>query len=795
MLQANSSSIPAETPAKSGESATEILARIWPEYDPNGYGIMAEMMEKVLRQVEQEQGTSLLKQSSWEELGDYIARVEGTVVSQKDLSDLLSLLQGTPPPPLPTVETFMDEQDQGSFREEVSEDLQQQQHNRSDEYYQLERRPVSERDHLLHPRHHSSAHLSRPRSSSIRKISLSESSSSQFRPRHSRASHGSSSGEESDESEHLMTSSGHGSHSGISSSSSSPSPTVGDSKEWRSNYNNMSIREQSRTEYEGYGLDADYDSQENMESVQQAYLTLQRKLKETERELEYQARANEQAREAMMNQQETEDLKRDLKAMKREISEFKKNEQFKSSQIAELTQQIEKSEKTNSSQKSTAAAWKKQKEELEEENARVRESLRQSEVSLNQLSKRLASDEAGRRRINADSQAIDELRERLAQEVAKGQAMARQLELANNEKLRLTELNGNLKNEVENLAGASNLSLNHGSGGAGRTLMSELASVDPKFGPGYDHEDEDLSLSSKHHFDTTSSERARRLLQESTSLNLKLKRTSMRDLSQRFKESGLESALKNEIKEPSQYTPISTTNQQQEEKEESKEAHEGDNQATSVVKHRADDVDCALPPEVQILEAKEAMLDQNLGSQAELIDSLLKFREATQPIEPTTSFGADGIIRQNATLANFQKTERARRRKPHQSKILSQADVIDLLNPGARSASAAAPTTAGPSGSATTAIRKKESKRVIANVTLMSMYTIVGYVLGLVTSVFLVDNAQPGGFNYGRFLSYDAFQGEAVNAVDGGGRFKVIEILVYWIQNLVWQADAGYVPT
>ncbi|KAF9103920.1 hypothetical protein BGX27_010316 [Mortierella sp. AM989] len=552
----------------------------------------------------------------------------------------------------------------------------------------------------------------------------------------------------------------------------------------------MSIREQSRIEYEGYGLDADNDSQENMESVQQAYLTLQRKLKETERELEYQARANEQAREAMMDHQETEDLKRDLKIMKREISEFKKNEQFKSSQIAELTQQIEKSEKTSSTQKSSAAAWKKQKEELEEENTRVRESLKETESALGQLSKRLASEEAGRRRINADSQAIDELRDRLAQEVAKGQAMARQLELANNEKLRLTELNGNLKNEVENLAGvsASNLSLNHGADSQGRTLMSELARVDPKFSPGFDHEDEESNLSSKHHFDTTSSERARRLLDESSSLNLKLKRTSMRDIAQRFKESGLESALKNEIKEPSQYTPNSTINQQ----EESKEAYGVNNQATTVVKHKADDVDCALPPEVQILEAKEAMLDQNLSSQAELIDSLLKFREATQPAEMNSNFGADGIIRQNATLANIQKSERARRRKPHQSRILSQADVVELLNPGANRSGAAA---AGPSGSTATAIRKKESKKVIANVTLMSMYTIVGYVLGLITSVFLVDNVQPGGFNYGRFLSYDAFQGDAVNAVDGGGRFKVIEILVYWIQNLVWQADAGYVPT
>ncbi|KAF9999000.1 hypothetical protein BGZ65_005569, partial [Modicella reniformis] len=83
------------------ESAYDILARIWPEYDPNGEGIMAEMMEKVLRRVEQEQGSSLLLGSGWDELKDYIACVEGTIVRQKDLSDLLGILQGTPPPPPP----------------------------------------------------------------------------------------------------------------------------------------------------------------------------------------------------------------------------------------------------------------------------------------------------------------------------------------------------------------------------------------------------------------------------------------------------------------------------------------------------------------------------------------------------------------------------------------------------------------------------------------------------------------------------------------------------------------------
>jgi len=86
---------------------------------------------------------------------------------------------------------------------------------------------------------------------------------------------------------------------------------------------------------------------------------------------------------------------------------------------------------------------------------------------------------------------------------------------------------------------------------------------------------------------------------------------------------------------------------------------------------------------------------------------------------------------------------------------------------------------------------KKDTKTTIANVTLVSVYTIIIYLLGLVTSVFMVDN-QSGAFSHGRYLSYAA----AANDVNGGNaRFGVIEVLVYWIQNLVWQGDAAHVPT
>jgi len=48
---------------------------------------------------------------------------------------------------------------------------------------------------------------------------------------------------------------------------------------------------------------------------------------------------------------------------------------------------------------------------------------------------------------------MEELRDRLAAEITKNEAMAFQLELMNTEKMRLTELTGSLKTEVENLGG------------------------------------------------------------------------------------------------------------------------------------------------------------------------------------------------------------------------------------------------------------------------------------------------------------------------------------------------------
>lgn len=60
---------------------------------------------------------------------------------------------------------------------------------------------------------------------------------------------------------------------------------------------------------------------------------------------------------------------------------------------------MEKTERTNSTQKSNAAALKKQKDNLEEDNERMLDIVRQKEDALSQATQRLTALEAETRRV------------------------------------------------------------------------------------------------------------------------------------------------------------------------------------------------------------------------------------------------------------------------------------------------------------------------------------------------------------------------------------------------------------
>lgn len=153
-------------------------------------------------------------------------------------------------------------------------------------------------------------------------------------------------------------------------------------------------------------------------------------------------------------------------------------------------------------------------------------------------------------------------------------------------------------------------------------------------------------------------EGARRLLQESTSFSNKLKRSSMRDMNQRFRDSAVLEPSTIETKESQPYTQALLLTKSSSSKDETQTVDSNN----AIVKHRTDDVDTALPPNLPPdVQAKENILSQELGTQAELIEDLFKTQDLTQQIG--AEFESDIIIGPAALLGNRQQRERARRRK------------------------------------------------------------------------------------------------------------------------------------
>ncbi|KAG0196792.1 hypothetical protein BGX28_009747 [Mortierella sp. GBA30] len=131
------------------------------------------------------------------------------------------------------------------------------------------------------------------------------------------------------------------------------------------------------------------------------YMVMQKKL--TQSKIEYDATLKQREEEDLKNKQQLEDMRRDLKQKQREIAMLKSNEDFKTKQINELKDQIEITEKTSSTQKNSAATLKKQKDELEAENNRMQESLKEKEEVLHYAMARLSAKEADalRERVSA----------------------------------------------------------------------------------------------------------------------------------------------------------------------------------------------------------------------------------------------------------------------------------------------------------------------------------------------------------------------------------------------------------
>ena len=73
----------------------------------------------------------------------------------------------------------------------------------------------------------------------------------------------------------------------------------------------------------------------------------------------------------------------------------------------------------------------------------------------------------------------------------------------------------------------------------------------------------------------------------------------------------------------------------------------------------------------------------------------------------------------------------------------------------------------------------RSNDRAVTNTATFAIYTLLVYIFGIVTSTFLLDG-QPGSWEQALV---------AAATQQGGSRSKVLEILIYWIEKLLFEGD------
>ncbi|ORZ18459.1 hypothetical protein BCR42DRAFT_410868 [Absidia repens] len=79
----------------------------------------------------------------------------------------------------------------------------------------------------------------------------------------------------------------------------------------------------------------------------------------------------------------------------------------------------------------------------------------------------------------------------------------------------------------------------------------------------------------------------------------------------------------------------------------------------------------------------------------------------------------------------------------------------------------------------TTLTTRQKDDKVITGTVTFAIYTLLVYVFGIVTSTFLVENGPPASWE----------QALMVTAGESGGSYKLLDILLYWIERLLFEGD------
>lgn len=74
----------------------------------------------------------------------------------------------------------------------------------------------------------------------------------------------------------------------------------------------------------------------------------------------------------------------------------------------------------------------------------------------------------------------------------------------------------------------------------------------------------------------------------------------------------------------------------------------------------------------------------------------------------------------------------------------------------------------------------RSNDRAVTNTTTFAIYTLLVYIFGIVTSTFLLENGHAGSWEQALV---------AAATQSGGSRSKILEILIYWIEKLLFEGQ------
>ncbi|CAG8488618.1 16339_t:CDS:10 [Acaulospora morrowiae] len=484
---------------------------------------------------------------------------------------------------------------------------------------------------------------------------------------------------------------------------------------------------------------------------------LTKRLKDSENHLASVARQHEDRIEEL--QHRLEETKADLVAKKREIQNHKSKEKTNLHQISALEGEIQKVAKNLSGQKQLYHQLKKQYEERCEEAEKLKDLVRIKEEELGTTQRNLNQFSQEERRWVDDRERLELALSKLEQGVAAAQASEKELEEQKNENMHLKETIDKLKIDLEEIRSSRNnikrypfyitdYKLNEFDvveAGTYKDLQTELfdqarASLSEEQQPGSDSNTDDFN------------------------------RLTNKD--SRHPNDASDGNTNDELPN-SQYND----NERSLVEQSSRKSNGSRSNRRSLIPNNNSGMIRSNPTANREVGAQYQILSSELGVQYALIEGLIRTRD----------YPHDRRERQIRNSVDGENIDPRHQRMSRRKSSKRRANLIPDAEPSEKTDSQAVQSSKALVPCNNNNKLNVAQNNVIVNSTVtFALYTLVVYLFGIITSVFVLDNNQ-GTNMYSDWLPYEVVRDERWTT-------RSIEIILYWIETLLSDGNMR-VPT